>query len=232
MKIERRAGQIVPLVEGPRVLHVGCAAHEPDPNDPTWLHGQLVKHFPDAVGVDLREDLIEQLRSLGYKNLYVANAETFDLGQEFDTIVAGDIIEHLSNPGLFLERARHHLAKGSPGGKLIITTPYPFCLQAMAYAFLKYPRTCFNNEHTSWFCLRTFGELVRRSDLHIQQWDLIGSYSAENDSIGYRLGVAFFRYFGWLVPKKLKCNTMLFVLTRSEQSGNLAYRKDAMTGRN
>ncbi len=231
MKIERRAGQIVPLVEGPRVLHVGCAAHEPDPNDPSWLHGQLVKYFPETAGVDLREDLIEQLRSLGYKNLHVANAETFDLGQEFDTIVAGDMIEHLSNPGLFLDRARQHLAKGKPGGKLIISTPYPFCLPAFVYAFLKYPKTCWNVEHANWFCLRTFEELARRADLKIVHWDLIGSYAPDNPCMPYRMGVGFLRYFGWLIPKRLKCNTMVFVLTRSEETGNVAYRKDVMTAK-
>src|ERR1700722_15142279 len=154
MKIERRASQLVPLVDGPRVLHVGCAAHVPDPNDPTWLHGQLCKQFPETVGLDLRQDLIDKLSELGFRNLIAANAETFELNRQFDTIVAGDVIEHLSNPGAFLVQARKHLA---PGGKLIITTPFPFALGPFMYAVLKYPKTCWNVEHTCWFCLKTFG---------------------------------------------------------------------------
>ena len=122
MKILGRAEQVMPLVKGPSVLHVGCAAHAPCPGDPSWLHGSLCKRFPDTVGIDLRPDLIEQLQSLGFRNLYVANAETFELNQQFETIVAGDVVEHLSNAGSFLRQARKHLA---PDGEIIVTTPFP-----------------------------------------------------------------------------------------------------------
>lgn len=229
MKIERRAGQMVPLVEGPRVLHVGCAAHVPDPSDPTWLHGQLCKKFPETVGLDLREDLIEELRKLGFRNLHVGNAECFDLDQEFDTIVGGDMIEHLSNPGAFLDQAKKHLA---PNGTIIITTPYPFCLAAIIFALVKFPKTCWNVEHTSWFCFSTFGELARRANLKIVRQELIGSYVKDNPCGPYRWFVRFLAWFGWLMPKSLKCNTMLFVLTHSEKSDNLRYRVDVMTAKN
>jgi 2-polyprenyl-3-methyl-5-hydroxy-6-metoxy-1,4-benzoquinol methylase len=229
MKIERRASQVVPLVEGPRVLHVGCAAHDPDPNDPTWLHGQLCKQFPEAVGLDLREDLIGKLEKLGFRNLYAANAETFELDRQFDTIVAGDMIEHLSNPGAFLRQAKKHLA---PNGKIIITTPFAFSLGAFVYAFLKYPKTCWNVEHTCWFCVRTFEELSRRADLRIVHQDLIGSYTLDNPCFPYRAFVRGLGLFGWLLPKRLKCNTMLFVLTHSHESGNAPYRTDVLTSHN
>jgi SAM-dependent methyltransferase len=226
VKISRRANQVIPLVEGPRVLHVGCAAHEPDPNDPTWLHGALCKRFPDAAGLDLRRDLIEKLEKLGFRNLYVANAETFDIDREFDTIVAGDIIEHLSNPGAFLERAKKHLA---PNGKLIITTPFPFSLGALAYAFLKYPRTCWNVEHTCWFCLQTFGELARRAGLRIIHEDLIGSYALDNPCLPYRAFVRTLSIVGGIMPKRLKCNTMLFILGHGESKDVRPYRTDVNT---
>jgi SAM-dependent methyltransferase len=225
MKIERRTSQVMPLVNGPRILHLGCAAHVPDPNDPTWLHGQLCKRFPDTVGVDLRQDLIEKLEAIGFRNLYVANAETFNLDRQFDTIVAGDIIEHLSNPGSFLTQAKKHLA---PGGKLIITTPYPFSLQTLIYSFLKYPKTCWNVEHTCWFCLQTFRELSRRADLRIVHQDLIGSYVLDNPYFPYRVFVKTLRLVGGILPKRLKCNTMLFVLTHGDQKDTRPYRVDVM----
>jgi SAM-dependent methyltransferase len=229
MKIERRASQLVPLVDGPRVLHVGCAAHVPDPNDPTWLHGQLCKRFPETVGLDLRQDLIDKLSELGFRNLIAANAETFELGRQFDTIVAGDVIEHLSNPGSFLVQARKHLA---PGGKLIITTPFPFALGPFMYAVLKYPKTCWNVEHTCWFCLKTFGELCRRADLRIVHEDLIGSYTLDNPCFPYRVFVRGLGLLGGLLPKRLKCNTMLFVLTQNDGTHNAPYRTDVMTANN
>jgi SAM-dependent methyltransferase len=229
MKIERRASQLVPLVDGPRVLHVGCAAHVPDPNDPTWLHGQLCKRFPETAGLDLRQDLIDKLSELGFRNLYAANAETFELDRQFDTIVAGDVIEHLSNPGAFLVQARKHLA---PGGKLIITTPFPFALGPFMYALLKYPKTCWNVEHTCWFCMKTFGELCRRADLRIVHEDLIGSYTLDNPCFPYRVFVRGLGLLGGLLPKRLKCNTMLFILTQNDGTHNAPYRTDVMTANN
>ena len=158
MKILQRAEQILPWVQGPNVLDIGCAAHAMRFNDPHWLHGLLCKRFPDTVGIDIRPDLIEQLRQRGFQNLYTENAETFELGRQFDTIVAGDLIEHLSNPGAFLRQAAKHLA---PNGRLILTTPYPFCLVQFVYALMKYPRTTWNLEHTHWLCPQTVTEACR-----------------------------------------------------------------------
>jgi 2-polyprenyl-3-methyl-5-hydroxy-6-metoxy-1,4-benzoquinol methylase len=41
----------------------------------------------------------------------------------FDVVVAGDIIEHLSNPGLMLDGIRSRLATN---GRVIISTPNAF----------------------------------------------------------------------------------------------------------
>ena len=46
--------------------------------------------------------------------------EHHDLSERFEAIVAGDVIEHMSNPGLFLDNCRRHL---EPGGELLLTTP-------------------------------------------------------------------------------------------------------------
>ncbi len=51
-----------------------------------------------------------------------ADVETMDLGETYDVIVAGDIIEHLSNPGRFLGAVSRHLNKE---GVFLVTTPNP-----------------------------------------------------------------------------------------------------------
>lgn len=65
------------------------------------------------------EEGLKKLRSDGY-NVRLMDAESLRLGEKFDVVIAGEIIEHLPNPGRFLERARAHLADG---GELIVTVP-------------------------------------------------------------------------------------------------------------
>jgi|SRR5579863_8005231 len=206
---DTRADFILPLVQGPDVLDLGCGAHVPEPGAPYWLHGRLREKFPAVVGVDLNRESVEKLRALGFDNLHVGNAEDIRLDCRFNTIVAGELIEHLSNPGLFLESAQAHLA---PGGQIILTTPYVFCLLGFVYAFFKYPNTCQNPEHTIYFCPASLQELASRAHLKVVHWELIGIYGSHDPSPMYRLFVRLIRMFKWSLPKRLWCNAMLFVL--------------------
>ena len=96
--------QLLKFVKGPRVLDVGCAGHFVEPESPHWLHEQFVRHFPEVMSIDLSSENVENLRSYGYSNASVANAETLSRGALFDTIVVGKVIEHLTNPGFFCYR--------------------------------------------------------------------------------------------------------------------------------
>ncbi len=211
--MKTRAQQILSHIKGPSILHVGCAGQLIEPQSAYWLHGQLCKSFPMVCGIDINERAIRELTSLGYQGIYLANAESFSLERKFDTIFAGEVIEHVSNPGLFLEQAKDHLAAC---GRIVITTPYPFSLLYSLYAHLKFPKTCQNREHTCWFCLQTFKELARRASFRITHWELLEDYRLDDPSKRYRFFVWLIRVFGWLVPKRLRCNTMLLILEREE----------------
>lgn len=204
-----RAAQIVPYVKGPWVLDIGCAGHVPEPHSPSWLHGVLRNRFPRVVGIDIDETNIRTLQALGYRDIYLQSAENFSLPQKFNTIVAGELVEHLASPGLFLERVKAHLA---PEGRAIITTPYPFSLLYTLYAFMKFPRTCQNLEHTCWFCPRTLEALAQRIGLRTVQWKLIEDYRFDAPDLPYRAFVKSIAAFRWVIPERLRCNTMLFIL--------------------
>jgi 2-polyprenyl-3-methyl-5-hydroxy-6-metoxy-1,4-benzoquinol methylase len=204
-----RTDAIIECVRGPDVLDVGCTGHELGIDEQYWLHGQLRRAFPRVVGIDISEDNVARLRARGLSELHVQSAEEFDLSERFDTVVAGELIEHLANPGCFLDRAREHLKKD---GRLVLSTPYPFSLLYMLYAFHKYPRTCQNPQHTCWFCPRTLTALAERHGFRVRQFELIEDYYPYSPSAPYRTFIRLIRLFGRLLPDRLSKNTMLFVL--------------------
>jgi 2-polyprenyl-3-methyl-5-hydroxy-6-metoxy-1,4-benzoquinol methylase len=78
------------------------------------------------TGIDIEEITNENKKifNVSFPNfsseIVIGDMETFSFKKEFDVIVAGVVIEHVSNQGLFLNNIRKHLKED---GKLIITTP-------------------------------------------------------------------------------------------------------------
>lgn len=118
------------LVEGKDVLDIGPAELVGTVNEQKrerWLHGRIAEVARRLVSIEASEEQVEVFRAEGF-DMRLGNAETFDLGETFDVIVAGELIEHLSNPGMFLERVRRHLR---PGGVLALTTPNRYGAQSI-----------------------------------------------------------------------------------------------------
>ena len=87
-----------------RCLDVGCNSH--------FLHKEIDNE--NMVGLDV---VLTQFKERVIKG----NAQQIPLkSRTFDCIVAGELIEHLDNPDLFLKECHRILRKN---GKLIITTP-------------------------------------------------------------------------------------------------------------
>src|SRR5712692_10311585 len=122
-----RVDAILKWVHGDMILDVGCAGQADDDRSweieiasREWVHGRLGERFRRVLGIDISEKHLAALRIRGFHDLSLQSAETFEFAERFDTIVAGEIIEHLANPGAFLARARDHLAEG---GRIVLTTP-------------------------------------------------------------------------------------------------------------
>lgn len=142
------------------VLHVGCVGHSTYAIEkPGWMHEKLCssENVTSVLGIDILAEGIEEMQRRGYK-VKLCNAENMRLNHKFDTIVASELIEHLSNPGLFLERAREHL---KPGGKLILTTPNGFRIHEYK-RYLINKKVPINPEHVCWFDENTLLNLVER----------------------------------------------------------------------
>jgi 2-polyprenyl-3-methyl-5-hydroxy-6-metoxy-1,4-benzoquinol methylase len=168
-----RMDYIADVCSGKRVLHVGCA------DDPqtieklrrgNLLHGRLSEVAQTLYGIDSSSDAIETLRAAGFDNLAVADIEAIGAGRpfsgvSFDVVVAGEVIEHLSNPGLFLEGVKHYLRDGC---SLLVTTVNAYCAHRFLYTLLR-DRESVSPDHTMYFSRRTLVQLATRHGYAIEE---------------------------------------------------------------
>ena len=136
---------------GKRVLDLGCVNHDLNvTNRSDWLHGQIAAVAESVVGIDNEKAAVEELNTRGY-HMIVADAQDFDIRDRFpdgfNVIVAGEIIEHLVNPGQFLATLEKHLA---PGGIIVLTTPHAYGFIFLLEVLLLGHETL-NDDHTMTF---------------------------------------------------------------------------------
>ena len=157
--VASKFGRILDLCDGKDVLDCGCIGDVADsPEEAKQAsHEQIARRAKYCLGIDIWKDEVEKRKAMGY-NMVVGNVETMSLGRQFDVVVASDLIEHLANPGLFLDRAREHLRAG---GLLCIVTPNAHSLNTSAKALLGV-RTAVNPEHTCWYDPTTLRQLLAR----------------------------------------------------------------------
>lgn len=162
--LDQREGVIVQGCEGKTVLHIGCADYpfvvERHRNH-ELLHERIVAVAARTVGVDSSERGIGILRSLGYRDVFVGDAEhlgALKFPFRFDVVVAGELLEHLANPGLFLAGVREVIAED---GVLIVTVPNAFALKGMLRVGVVRSELV-HAEHVSYFSAVTLQQLAGR----------------------------------------------------------------------
>jgi SAM-dependent methyltransferase len=127
----------------------------------TWLHAGVARAARTAVGIDSDPEGVELARELGY-DAYVADCADRDalaeLGlQPADVVVAGEIIEHLDQPGRFLEAVKV-LVKDE--GTLLITTPNACSMTNFLSGLMR--RELVNPDHVGWYSWHTLQTLLGR----------------------------------------------------------------------
>jgi len=158
---------IYPYIKGKEVLDIGCIEHtlENRNKERIWVHDFLREYAEHVTGIDIQKDDIETLKKQGY-DVHHKNAETFKFNKKFDIIFAGELIEHLSNPGLFLQQCYNHLMKD---GYLILTTPNAFNFRRLTKGCLFLTNDIpANSEHTSWYSPSVIRHLLKRYNFKIE----------------------------------------------------------------
>jgi SAM-dependent methyltransferase len=189
---------------GRSVLHLGCIGEtDASPEDKLQafrakrvLHPHLVAAAREVIGVDIDADAVDLLRSeLGLDGMVVADVEHLDrveLDRTFEIILCGDLLEHLSSPGLVLHGVRRFM---KPASELIVSVPNPFGLLAN----LRFTLGRFRDgaQHVAAFSKFNLVTLLERHGLQITE--LYTCFDRPPFSGRRRLvlglGIPFFRYF-------------------------------------
>lgn len=147
------------------VLDVGFWGQGKTNESPTWPHKLIKDRAGDVYGLDLvyEESVLPSSDLHKYKK---AAAEDFTFDKKFDVVFAGDLIEHLVNPGLFFDNVKKHLA---PDGRLIMTTPNAFNLFVMAGKLTR-PEPPINPDHTFYFNRRTMEILLGKCGFEVDSF--------------------------------------------------------------
>ena len=174
-QIIQRIDYLVDVCAGRTVLHLGCAGMPHTQRrlaDGTLLYSLIDQVAAHQYGIDLSSDGIEILRRAGYANVAVADIQQLKEqnpfpGRHFDVILAGEIIEHLSNPGLFLEGLKP-LLRDSPTC-LILTTINAYCAYRFFYSLVMGEESV-HPDHVSYYSKKTLLTLLTRHGYDVQQF--------------------------------------------------------------
>ena len=121
-KTRERLHWICSQVDGERILDVGCSQGT--------LSRLLASTGKSIVGLDINKDAIAYAEGKAAEldggardrlRYQAVNFADFNSSERFDTIVMGEILEHLAAPALFVGKA-HSLLKS--GGTFVVTVPF------------------------------------------------------------------------------------------------------------
>lgn len=157
------------------VLHLGCTNHPYGAEAlraGTLLHSRLQAVASRVVGFDADAPGLAELERLGVPDLHEANLERLEemaLDETFDVIVAGEIIEHLSNPGRFLHGVRRFMR---PDSALVVTTINAYCgLRFAQYAVRGRGGVAepVHPDHVAYYSHATLARLLQRHGFHVDE---------------------------------------------------------------
>ncbi len=159
------------VCEGKKVLHLGCTNWpytEGALASNSLLHLTLGNVASELWGLDADRDGLAVLQEGGVRNILYADLEKLDeleLSEQFDVIIAGEMIEHLSNPGLFLRGIKRFMR---PDSRLVITTINAYCGFRVFYYGLRGRGGSVepvHPDHVSYYSYSTIHHLLSREDL-------------------------------------------------------------------
>jgi hypothetical protein len=154
------------------VLDIGCAHSgllDERLSTGTVLHARLAGVTSGLLGVDIDAASVDKLRAGGSNSLLVADisenvgpvlAELEKSLGGCDIVLCGELLEHLTSPGMLLKGC--HRIAAQYGATLLVTVPNAFCIRRVMYhckgVELVHP------DHKYYFSWKTIETLLIQSD--------------------------------------------------------------------
>jgi SAM-dependent methyltransferase len=172
------------FVKGMRVLDIGVVEHDlGHMESPNWKHAKICTWASHVLGVDILPEAVALLQKRGFNVLEVDATSERDLGERFDRVVIGDVIEHVNHPVDLLRFAARHLA---PEGRILVSTPNPYWILFLWEA-LRTGTYVSNADHVSWVSPSAAIEIGRRAGLTLDEYWLLKGDQAPAKRLSRRL---------------------------------------------
>ena len=142
-----RENIILQYVKDKNVLDVGSVGQAQK-----YMLYNLMKNLAKSLtGIDIES-------TSNKDDILNGNMESYSFRKQFDVIIAGDVLEHVDNQGLFLDNIRKHLKKD---GVLLITTP-----NAKWFTVILKP----NKTHTLWHDKHTLFNILHKHGFTVEHF--------------------------------------------------------------
>jgi len=149
-------------------LDIGAIEHDLSFTEyPTWKHKLVSQAASHTVGIDILDEYVEVIKQRGFDvRVCDATSDTF-LGEKFDVVIIGDVIEHVENPINLVRFAIRHL---NEGGRVIAKTPNPYYIDHIK-KYLK-NKAFVNADHIAWFTPTMALEIARRAGCSLDSYTI------------------------------------------------------------
>lgn len=136
-------------------------------------------------------DLDEAADATGYDETLVGDAAALDgpLGdRRFDTVVAGELIEHLEDPYAFLRGVRARIA---PGGRLVLSTPNPVSFPVLLFEWRRSRNYFYTSDHTFLAPPRWVDRMLTSSGYRVVEHRAVGLWLPPLPAIRCPVGLSY-----------------------------------------
>jgi SAM-dependent methyltransferase len=151
---------------GKKMLDIGAGEHDISYFNEKWEHAIYKRYSSSIVAVEIDKGLCDFYNQKGFDFRCVDATSDIYLGEKFDFIYCGDVIEHVENTVQFMRFVDRHMEQGAI---CMITTPNPFFEGYLNDVVRKSGSYMISNlEHMGWITPNQMLEILRRAKVDLQ----------------------------------------------------------------